>query len=81
MLFQMEFLSDTICDILGYVGSKGVLKQSDRDELIVASLDDSLGDQEKKAIHRLLRSVRRGRLPVIDDRPDDFEVGRFFARN
>lgn len=81
MLSKIEFLSDTICDILGYVGSTGALKRSDHYELMVASLDDSLDEQEKKAVNRLLRFVRTGRLPVVDDCSDSFGVEVFFARN
>ena len=61
---QMQLIPGAIAEILASSADTGVLTLSDRYGLMAAILDDTLGEQERRAIDRLLRAVVRGRLQV-----------------
>ena len=67
MLYQAEFFSDSVSEILGSIGATGVLRLSDYGQLMAAILSDSLDETEKKSVDRMLRFVRRGRIQIEDD--------------
>ena len=74
MLSQTSLLSDTISEILGSIGTTGLLKLSDYDRLTKAIWSDSLDEIDKKSALRVLHFVRRGRIEIIDDISESFNA-------
>jgi hypothetical protein len=64
MLTQLQLLPGAIAAILADVAETGVLTVSDRYGLMAAALNDSLDDEERRAVNRILRAVQRGRVQV-----------------
>lgn len=61
---QMQLIPGAIAEILASTADTGVLTLSDRYGLMAAILDDTLEEQERRAIDRVLRAVARGRLAM-----------------
>ncbi|MEA5471477.1 hypothetical protein [Spirulina sp. 06S082] len=61
---QMQLLPGAIAEILASAADTGVLTLGDRYGLMAAVLDETLEEQDRRAIDRLLRAVVRGRLQV-----------------
>ncbi|MBP0019776.1 MAG: hypothetical protein J7647_19760 [Cyanobacteria bacterium SBLK] len=59
---QMQLIPGAIAEILASTADTGILTLSDRYGLMAAILDDTLAEQDRRAIDRLLRAVARGRL-------------------
>ncbi|MEC4987044.1 MAG: hypothetical protein SAJ37_03340 [Oscillatoria sp. PMC 1068.18] len=64
MFPQLVLLPGAISEILVSVSDTGILTQADRYGLMAASLDDSLDEEERRSVNRLLRSVLKGRVKV-----------------
>lgn len=63
MMFpQLQLLPGAISEILATVSETGMLTLGDRYGLLAASLDESLNEDERMAINRLLRAVIKGRI-------------------
>ena len=67
-LYTSSILSNTIAEIFAATSSTGIIKDSQYRQL-VAALNESLEDRDRKAIERVLRFVSRGRIQVVDDLP------------
>jgi len=67
MYSHLNLLPGAISEILVSVRDKGVLTLADRYALMAATMDDSLSEEERTAVNRLLRAVCRGRVRVIED--------------
>ncbi|MCW6036301.1 hypothetical protein K4A83_08450 [Spirulina subsalsa FACHB-351] len=61
-MLNLQLLPGAISEILASVAETGRLTQGDRYGLLAATLDESLGEEERRAVNRLLRSVQRGRV-------------------
>ncbi|NEP82393.1 MAG: hypothetical protein F6K17_06430 [Okeania sp. SIO3C4] len=61
---QIKLLPGAINEIMVSVANKCPLTQSDRYGLMAAILDDSLSEEDRRSVDRLLRSVVRGRVKV-----------------
>lgn len=57
-------LPSALSDIAADASRSGTLTLSDRYGLMAALLQESLGDEERQQIDRLLHALRRGRLTV-----------------
>ena len=64
MLPEIQLLPGSIAEILASVSETGILTQADRYGLMAAALDDSLDDEERRAVNRVLYSVRKGRVKI-----------------
>lgn len=64
MLNKIQLLPGAIAAILADTAETGVLTESDRYGLLAAILDEHLPDEERRAINRILRAVRRGRVDL-----------------
>ena len=63
MMFpQLQLIPGAISEILATVSETGFLTMCDRYGLLAASLDDTLNEDERRAVNRLLRAVIRGRI-------------------
>ncbi|ERT09991.1 hypothetical protein M595_0211 [Lyngbya aestuarii BL J] len=66
-MYQLNLLPGAINEIIASVTDHHCLTQADRYGLMAALLDESLNEEERRSIDRLLRSVARGRVKVIED--------------
>ncbi len=57
-------LPNAVSDMFAQVSNSGKLTQTDRYGLMAAMLSESLENEDREAIERLLYAVRRGRLSV-----------------
>ena len=64
MFKQIELLPGAISEIFASVADTGVLTLSDRYGLMAATLQEDLADEERRAIDRILRFVKRGKILV-----------------
>ena len=67
MLPQIQLLPGAISEILASVTETGILTLADRYGLMAAALDESLDEEERGCVNRLLRSVLKGRVRVVAD--------------
>lgn len=61
-MLQLQLLPGSISAILADAAETKTLTKSDRFGLLAAILDETLQDDERRAIDRILRSVYRGRV-------------------
>lgn len=61
---HLQLLPGAIATILAETADSKTLTESDRYGLMAAILDESLSEEDRRAIDRLLRSVRRGQLEM-----------------
>ncbi len=64
MLIQLQLIPGAIAEMLASVSDTGSLTLGDRYGLLAATLDDSLSEEERRAVNRLLRAVVRGRVKI-----------------
>ncbi|NJL02975.1 MAG: hypothetical protein HC838_01845 [Spirulinaceae cyanobacterium RM2_2_10] len=64
MLNNIELIPGAISAILADTADTGILTQGDRYGLLAAILDENLPDDERRAVNRILRAVRRGRVQL-----------------
>lgn len=65
----MQLIPGAIAEMLASTSDSGLLTLTDRYGLMAAILDESLDEQEQRAINRLLRAVLRGKLKVTNKIP------------
>ncbi|MDY7016447.1 MAG: hypothetical protein SVX43_23185 [Cyanobacteriota bacterium] len=65
MLPQIRLLPGAISEIFRSTLKTGFLAETDRYGLLAAVLDESLNEEERRAINRLLRAVRRGQIQIV----------------
>lgn len=66
-MLQINLLPGAIAEILSCATRTRTLTKADRYGLLAAILEDSLEEEERNAIDRILRSLYRGRIQVVDD--------------
>lgn len=64
---EIKPLPGAVNEIIASVTDHRRLTQADRYGLLAALLDQSLDQEERRSIDRLLRSVVRGRVEVVED--------------
>jgi hypothetical protein len=62
---HLKRLPGSIAEILASTSDTGYMTQADRYGLLAATLDDSLEAEEREAIDRLLRAIRRGKIKIV----------------
>jgi hypothetical protein len=67
MFEQVRLLPGAISDLFAQISSSGKITLADRYGLMAALLDDSLTEEERASIDRLLRAIRRGRMQVVNE--------------
>ncbi|MEB3830527.1 hypothetical protein [Phormidium sp. CCY1219] len=67
MKLQLQLLPNAIAELMAQVSATRQITLADRYGLMAAILADSLEEDERFSIDRLLRSVRRGRLKIVDE--------------
>lgn len=56
-----------LSELFAHANDSGSLTLADRYGLMAALLDETLDDEERSAVDRILRAVRQRRLTVIDE--------------
>ena len=64
MLRHIQLLPGAISEILASTSETGKLTLTDRYELMAAIMDESLNEEERRSVNRLVRAVLRGRVNV-----------------
>jgi hypothetical protein len=60
-------LPGALSDLFAQVSQTGQITLADRYGLMAAILDDSLSEEERASIDRILRATRQGRMQIIDE--------------
>ncbi len=60
-------IQNAIAEMCAQVTSSGCLTLADRYGLMAAIFDETLTEEERCSIDRLLRAVRRGRLKIVSE--------------
>jgi hypothetical protein len=63
----VQLLPGAISEILASVSDTGVLTLADRYGLMAASFDESLNEEERGCVNRLLRAVRKGKVKIVNE--------------
>ncbi|MDF0554384.1 hypothetical protein [Kamptonema sp. UHCC 0994] len=63
----VQLLPGAIAEMLACVSDTGVLTLADRYGLMAAAFDESLNDDDRSAANRLLRSVVKGRVKMVNE--------------
>ena len=63
-MLQVQLLPGAINEIMASVAETSSLTQSDRYGLMAAMLDDSISEEERCSVDRLLRSIVKGRVQL-----------------
>ena len=64
---QIHLLPTALSDLFAEVTSTGHITLADRYGLKAAILENGLSEEEQTMLDRLLYSVRRGRLQIVDE--------------
>ncbi|MEB3355692.1 MAG: hypothetical protein VKK04_03035 [Synechococcales bacterium] len=67
MLIDVSLLPSAIADMTAHVVHTNQITLADRYGLMAAILNGNLSQDEREAIDRILWSVRRGRVKVVDE--------------
>ncbi|WP_293347652.1 MULTISPECIES: hypothetical protein [unclassified Microcoleus] len=66
-MFLVQLIPGAISEILASVTDTGSLTVADRYGLMAAVLDDSLPEEDIHSINRLLRSVIKGKVKIVNE--------------
>ncbi|HEY9829792.1 MAG TPA: hypothetical protein V6D26_04380 [Stenomitos sp.] len=67
MLIPVRLIPGAISDLFAQVTISGKITLADRYGLMAAVLEDSMTEDERSAIDRLLRALCRGRIKVVNE--------------
>jgi hypothetical protein len=67
MTVAPSLLPTALSEITAHVAESGSITLADRYGLMAAILDESISDEERFAVDRLLRAVCRGRFRLVDE--------------
>ncbi len=66
-MFQVKLIPGAINELMVSASDHKAISQADRYGLMAAILDESLSEEDRRSVDRLLRSILRGRIKVTDD--------------
>ncbi|MGK7926284.1 MAG: hypothetical protein AB4290_13750 [Spirulina sp.] len=64
MFNQLALLPDALSEIFATASENGILTLCDRYGLMAATLTEDLNEEDRRAIDRLLRAIKRGRIQL-----------------
>ncbi|MCL1471133.1 hypothetical protein LAY57_10665 [Argonema antarcticum A004/B2] len=67
MTMQLQLLPNAISELFAQVSASGRITLADRYGLMAALLDESLEEEQRTAIDRLIRALCKGRIIVVDE--------------
>ncbi|MGL5059111.1 MAG: hypothetical protein ACRC62_03935 [Microcoleus sp.] len=66
-MLAVQLLPGAISEILASVTDTGTLTLADRYGLMAAVLDESLEEEDRHSVNRLLRSVIKGKVKIVTE--------------
>ncbi|MCC3407139.1 MAG: hypothetical protein JGK17_16385 [Microcoleus sp. PH2017_10_PVI_O_A] len=66
-MFLVQLIPGAISEILASVTDTGSLTVADRYGLMAAVLDDSLPEEDRHSLNRLLRSAIKGKVKIVSE--------------
>lgn len=66
-MLQIQLLPTALSELFAFATHSGCLTLADRYGLMAALLDDSLDEENRCVIDRLLRAVCKGRICIVDE--------------
>ncbi|MEM9543143.1 MAG: hypothetical protein AAGA60_27085 [Cyanobacteria bacterium P01_E01_bin.42] len=63
-MLNLQLIPGAISEIFASATDTGILTLSDRYGLLAASLDEGLDEDERRAVNRILRAVKRGKIQI-----------------
>ena len=67
VMSPVNLLPTALSDLFAQATTSGRITLADRYGLLAAMFDESLSEEERFSIDRLLRSVCRGRIQIVDE--------------
>ncbi|CAD5947689.1 hypothetical protein PCC9214_02348 [Planktothrix tepida] len=67
MMPNLNLLPGAIIEMLATTAHTHSLTQADRYGLMAAILDESLSEEERRCIDRMLRSLLRGKIEIVNE--------------
>lgn len=67
MLPAVRLLPNSIPEMLATASQTKLIKKTDQYGLQAAVLEESLSEDEVRAVNRILRSIKRGKIRVVND--------------
>ena len=67
MQTPVNLIPSALGELFAEVNNRGYITLADRYGLLAAIFDETLTEDDKRSIDRLLRSVRRGRIKLVDE--------------
>jgi len=67
MKISVRLIPGALSDLFAQASSSGKITLADRYGLMAALLEESLTEEERDSLERLLRAFRRGRMKVVDE--------------
>lgn len=67
MQAPIYLIQSALSELFAQANTTGRLTLADRYGLMAAMFDDSLSDEERSSLNRLIRAVCRGRIQVVDE--------------
>lgn len=67
MKLQVQLIPGAIADLFAQVSCSGKITLADRYGLMAAILEDSITQEERESIDRLLRAFRKGRMQMVNE--------------
>ena len=67
MQLPLNLLPSAISELFAQASTTGAITKADRYGLMAAILDETLGEEERRAIDRMLHALRRGRLQMVNE--------------
>ncbi len=64
---HVQLIPGSISEILVSANETGSITLADRYGLMAAALDDSLEEDERRSVNRLLRAIMRGKIQVSQE--------------
>lgn len=65
-MLPVNLLPTALSELFAQAATSGTLTLADRYGLMAALLDESLGDEERSVIDRLLRAACKGRVKIVE---------------
>jgi hypothetical protein len=67
MFAPVRLLPGAISDLFAQVSTSGKITLADRYGLMAAILEDSMSEEERASIDRLIHAFHRGRMRMVDE--------------
>ncbi len=67
MQTPVNLIPSALGELFAEVNHSGYITLADRYGLLAAIFDETLTEEDKRSIDRLLRSVRRGRIKLVNE--------------